>query len=291
MFAPDYLRTQKGKPSAAVDRTTGNIYVVYTALDSNGSPRIFFAKSTNTGTSWSTPVIITDNPVNSPVFNPAIAVSADGTNVTVCFYDMRNDPNANQFADLYLAQSLDGGTTWRQPNTRVSTVSTDITLAPNTEGGYMLGDYIGIAEATSTGPAVPIWIDTRNGNPDPYIAQVGIGGLPALSGMTVVTVPNGDVAAPFTNGFLYDLRDSWSVRADPSSGVSSVTFKLDGTLIRTENSIPYTVNGDNNGAYNQWAPTAGNHTLVATPYTKAGATGTAFAWELQLLGQKTGAGA
>src|SRR5205085_9018678 len=214
-------------------------------------------------------------PANAPVFNPAIAVSADGSNVTVCFYDMRNDPNRSQFVDLYLTQSIDGGKTWRQPNTRVSTVPSDITLAPNTEGGYMLGDYIGIAEATSTAPAVPIWIDTRNGNPDPYIAQVGIGGPPALSGMTVVTAPNGDVVAPFTNGYLYDLRNSWAVRADPSSGVSSVTLKLDGSLIRTENTIPYSVNGDSSGAYNSWAPTAGTHILVATPYTRANATGTA----------------
>src|SRR5436853_6625937 len=101
LFEVPYLRTQKGKPSAAVDRTTGNIYVTYTAL-SNGSPKIFFTKSTDAGAHWSIPVIISDNPTNSPVFNPAIAVSADGTNVTVCFYDMRNDPSGNRFVDLYL---------------------------------------------------------------------------------------------------------------------------------------------------------------------------------------------
>src|SRR5205823_4460987 len=170
MFQSSTFRSQKGKPSAAVDRTTGNIYVTYTAL-SSGSPKIFFTKSTDTGAHWSTPVVISDNPTAFPVFNPAIAVSADGSNVTVCFYDMRNDPNGNRFIDLYLTQSLDGGKTWRQPNTRVTNVPSDITLAPNTEGGYMLGDYLGIAEATSTAPAVPIWIDTRNGNPDPYSAQ------------------------------------------------------------------------------------------------------------------------
>jgi hypothetical protein len=39
----------------------------------------------------------------------------------------------------------------------------------------MLGDYQGIAEATNAGvPAVPVWIDTRTGNPDPFIARVEI---------------------------------------------------------------------------------------------------------------------
>jgi hypothetical protein len=39
----------------------------------------------------------------------------------------------------------------------------------------MLGDYLGIAETTSPDvPAVPVWVDTRTGNPDPFIDRVGI---------------------------------------------------------------------------------------------------------------------
>ncbi len=39
----------------------------------------------------------------------------------------------------------------------------------------MLGDYLGIAGPASPDvPAVPVWIDTRTGNPDPFIARVGI---------------------------------------------------------------------------------------------------------------------
>ena len=39
----------------------------------------------------------------------------------------------------------------------------------------MLGDYLGIAESTSPDvPAVPVWVDTRTGNPDPFISRVGI---------------------------------------------------------------------------------------------------------------------
>jgi membrane protein required for beta-lactamase induction len=98
---------------------------------------------------------------------------------------------------------------------------------------------------------------------------------PSLSGMTVVTAPGGTVVAPFTNGYTYDLKNSLSVRADPLSGVASVTFKLDGTLIRTENTAPYAVAGDTNGSYTAWKPAVGNHTLVATPYGSTNASGTA----------------
>ncbi|MFZ3376461.1 MAG: hypothetical protein WA183_12990, partial [Chthoniobacterales bacterium] len=76
--------------------------------------------------------------------------------------------------DLYLAQSFDGGATW-QPNIRLTSVSTDASLAPLTSAGYMLGDYQGVAQPTNANvPAVPVWIDTRTGNPDPFVARVGI---------------------------------------------------------------------------------------------------------------------
>jgi hypothetical protein len=106
------------------------------------------------------------------VFNPAVAVSPDGQIVTAVFYDHRANPGSNTLVDLYWAQSLDGGGTW-QPNTRVTSVSTDASLAPRTAAGFMLGDYQGVAESTNSNvPAVPAWIDTRGGDPDPFIARI-----------------------------------------------------------------------------------------------------------------------
>jgi hypothetical protein len=139
-----------------------------------GNPRIAFTKSTNGGTNWSAPIAISDNPAGSGVFNPAVNVSADGRTVTVVFYDHRDNPGSNVLVDLYLAQSFDGGATW-QPNIRLTSVSTDASLAPLTTEGYMLGDYLGVAQTTRpTVPAVPIWVDTRTGNPDPFITRAGI---------------------------------------------------------------------------------------------------------------------
>src|SRR5262249_35979864 len=57
-------------------------------------------------------------------------------------------------------------------NIRVSSVSSDASLAPLTSEGYMLGDYQGIAESGNSVPTIPVWIDARTGNPDPFVAQI-----------------------------------------------------------------------------------------------------------------------
>jgi hypothetical protein len=173
------IRTGSFLPSAAADRSSGNLYVVYQTLLA-GHPKIAFTKSSDGGNTWSSPIAITDNPGGSGVFNPAVAVSADGQILTVVFYDHRANPGSNTLVDLYLAQSLDGGATW-QPNFRVTSVSTNASLAPLTATGYMLGDYLGVANpANADVPSVPVWIDTRMGDPDPFIARVASSPVPNL---------------------------------------------------------------------------------------------------------------
>lgn len=177
IYGPQNIRTGAFLPSATSDRTSGAIYVTYQALHL-GSPRIMFTKSTNAGETWTTPVPVSNNPAGSDLFNPAIASSPDGQTLTVSFYDMRDNPNSNTLVDMYLAQSLDGGATW-QPNIRLTSESTDAALAVNTgtqeNPSYMLGDYLGIAGSTDPNvPAVPVWVDTRTGNPDPFVTRVGL---------------------------------------------------------------------------------------------------------------------
>ena len=176
-YADEYneptIRSGSFLPSAVADRTTGNLYVVYQTLLSS-SPKIAFTKSTDGGNTWSSPIAISDNPAGSGVFNPAINTSPDGQTLTAVFYDHRDNPGSDVMVDLYLAQSFDGGATW-QSNIRLTSVSTDATLAPLTSEGYMLGDYQGVAETTNANvPAVPVWVDTRTGNPDPFVTRIGI---------------------------------------------------------------------------------------------------------------------
>ena len=177
-FDQSNIRDGSFLPCAVASRTIGNIYVVYQTLLS-GNPKIAFTKSTDGGNTWSSPVAISDNPAGSGVFNAAINTSPDGQTLTAIFYDRRDNPGSNLLVDLYLAQSFDAGATW-QPNIRLTSVSTDAALAPLTSAGHMLGDYQAVAETTNVNvPAVPVWIDTRTGNPDPFVTRVGI--APALN--------------------------------------------------------------------------------------------------------------
>lgn len=164
------IRSGTFLPSAAVDRITGAIFVVYqTRL--GGSPRIAFTKSINGGVTWSAPRAISNNSAGKGVFNPAINVQDGGRILSAVFYDHRNNPNSNTLVDMYLALSHNGGATW-QPNIRLTNVSTDATLAPLTAEGYMLGDYLGVAQPVKTTiPAVPVWCDARTENPDPFITR------------------------------------------------------------------------------------------------------------------------
>ena len=164
-------------PSMSASRN-GHLFLAWQATH-GGSPRIMFTKSTDQGNSWTTPIPISDNPAGQAVIVPAIAASPDGQTVSVSFYDARNNPDSLTKLDMYLAQSFDGGATW-QPNIRLTPVSTDASLAPMSGSNpnfpnYMLGDYMGIAESTNANvPAVPIWIDTRTGNPDPFVTRIGM---------------------------------------------------------------------------------------------------------------------
>jgi hypothetical protein len=69
-----------------------------------------------------------------------------------------------------------------------------------------------------------------------------------------------------------------NIRANTNpSTVGSVLFTLDGaqTITRTENIVPYTLFGDQNGNYNAVTPATGSYTLTATPYSSSNAEGTA----------------
>jgi BNR repeat-like domain len=198
-YSEPSIRSGSFLPSAVGDGTNGNLYLVYQAMVS-GHPKIAFTKSTDGGSTWTSPIAISDNPSTSGVFNPAVNVSPDGQTVIVVFYDHRNNPGSNVLVDLYLAQSFDGGATW-QPNIRLTSVSTDASLAPLTSSGYMLGDYQAVAEPTSVNvPAVPVWIDTRTGNPDPFIARVGVSSQVNFTSWEAARLSLGQIDDPILGG-------------------------------------------------------------------------------------------
>jgi hypothetical protein len=226
-------------PSATTDRTTSTVYVTYPAVH-NGAPRIMFTKSGNPSAGWTAPIAVSDNPANTGVFNPAIAASPDGQTLTVAFYSTRDNPGSTTLVDMYLAQSFDGGATW-QPNIRITSESTDATLAVNTGSAsnpqYMLGDYLGIAEPTNANvPAVPVWVDTRTGNPDPFIARIGVSPSLNFASWRAARFSLGQINDPSIGGEAADAdgdgennRSEFLSNTDPIDPVS--VFRIGARLL------------------------------------------------------------
>ncbi len=157
-------------PNATIDPFSDTLYVAYQGLES-GFPGIFLMRSDDKGLAWTQPVRVSEIP-NSPniyTFNPAVAVSPGSGQVLVMFYDTRNDPGTEfRFVDIYLSESTDEGETWSS-DIRLTDQSTDISLSPLTSRGRMLGDYQAMVPALGPDlPAVPIWVDGRGTDPEPY---------------------------------------------------------------------------------------------------------------------------
>ncbi|GAB3874843.1 hypothetical protein GCM10028824_28770 [Hymenobacter segetis] len=84
-----------------------------------------------------------------------------------------------------------------------------------------------------------------------------------------------------TNGAILNLATlptrNLNIRANANASTTgSVVFALSGAQSRsqTESVAPYALFSDNGGDYNPWTPPVGNYSLLATPYSGSGGTGT-----------------
>ncbi len=150
---------------ATTGKNKDDVYVVFHSRDA-GDVNVFATRSSNGGSSWSTPVQLNDASGDAQ-FWPMVMVEPGG-NVDVLWYDRRNNVPGSGLTDVYWTQSIDGGTTWRA-NERVTDVSTNwigiaTDIAPN------FGDYNGLA--TSGNRTYAGWGDGRNGNPDVYFSII-----------------------------------------------------------------------------------------------------------------------
>ncbi len=159
-------------PSLGVDRSggpyDGTLYVTW--MDHSGTDaEVLMTVSHDAGATWTEPTRVHDDAPESGFdqFMPAVNVGPDGT-ADVVWYDRRDDPN-NHLFDLYYTYSTDGGQTWAE-NLRVSESSSDEQYSHHQNGMIFMGDYIDID--STHGHAYPVWVDTRNGKADAFIAII-----------------------------------------------------------------------------------------------------------------------
>ena len=112
---------------------------------------IFLSKSTNQGTTWSAPIRVNNDVAGKHQFLNWMTIDQTTGYIYIVFYDRRNYSD-NQ-TDVYLAYSIDGGTTF---------TNTKISESPFTPvDSIFFGDYTNIT--AHNGVVRPIWTRLQSG--------------------------------------------------------------------------------------------------------------------------------
>jgi hypothetical protein len=154
-------------PSMTVDISNGSyrgyIYVVWTNIGTPGTNTgtnrsVYVIRSTNGGTSWSTPVKVNQGSfVNGKeAYFPWITCDPVTGVLSAVFYDDRNTSSSS--CEVFAANSYDGGVTWE--DFKVSDVSFTPSPVSGLASSYM-GDYLAIS--ARGGKVYPCWTDNRSG--------------------------------------------------------------------------------------------------------------------------------
>jgi len=164
----------------AVDPNDGTLYAVYfdtTEITSNGrNVDIYFCKSTDQGTTWTTPVVInTDASTPGDQFFSWIEVSDDGR-LHLLFYDTREPIQNDNFNDIpnspsaimnaYYAFSDDGGDSWSE----IVLTPAPFDSANDGFGDGFIGDYLGMAVSGTT--VWPCYLSTQDGIANVYVHKI-----------------------------------------------------------------------------------------------------------------------
>jgi hypothetical protein len=161
-------------PTMAVDVSGGPrngwIYIFWTNQGvpgvNTGDADIYMIRSSDGGTSWSTPVRVNDDATTNAQWFPWATCNPTTGDLYVIFYDRRDDPG-DLLTTAYVACSSDGGSTWE--NFRVG----DAQFTPGTIPGFMwnyMGDYLGIAARGCH--VYPHWSDDRSGVFTAYVSPL-----------------------------------------------------------------------------------------------------------------------
>lgn len=121
--------------------------------------RIWLARSTDGGATWSTPVMINNQASLNDQFYPHLTVDETNGTVSIAYYDTVSDSGRLK-TDVWYQSSYDDGVTWSSP-LKVTTAQTDDSpSAPGVDPYNEYGDYIGMS--AYAGALLPTWTDRRN---------------------------------------------------------------------------------------------------------------------------------
>ncbi|MEJ2103672.1 MAG: sialidase family protein, partial [Ignavibacteriaceae bacterium] len=170
----------------------GYIYVVWSD-QRNGATNtdIFMARSTDGGTTWSSPIKVNDDNTTRHQFFVWSTIDPSTGHLWFVFYDRRNTTGAE--TDVYVAKSTDGGETFE--NFKVS----DSPFTPSSS--VFFGDYTNIA--AWNGKIYPIWMRLQSGQLSVWTVEI--------TDTLVVPVELNNFSAEVTDG---KVLLSWSTATE-----------------------------------------------------------------------------
>jgi hypothetical protein len=150
---PPDMRAGSDLPSAAVDRTTGVMYVSWgdTRFRSDGTMDALVSRSTNGGTTWSAPVRANQDSETDGLTHTTPAIAAYGGNVYVTYRTrQKSGTSYSNLVGMKIIESTDGGLTF-SGEVNIGKAA-NLTWSARA-GGKFLGDYMGVvANATAVHP-------------------------------------------------------------------------------------------------------------------------------------------
>ena len=167
--------------------------------------RIWFSRSTNGGTTWSTPAMVDNDAAVNDQFNQSLTVDETTGGLSVVYYETGVGDPGRKKTDLWYQSSFDDGATWSTP-TKVTSAQTDETTGGQ-DVGNQYGDYNGLSGYA--GIFWPSWTDRRSAlREEIWTAKVTDilctpPGAPAI-GTATATAPN-------------QVQVTWGNGAPPSS--------------------------------------------------------------------------
>lgn len=154
--------------------------------------RIWFARSTNGGATWSSAVMINNQSSLNDQFNQWLTVDETTGALAVMYYDTVADPGRKK-TNVYYQSSFDDGVTWTVP-LKVTTAMTDETVA-GADSGNQYGDYNSLSGYA--GVFLPSWTDRRNNaNEEIWTARISDQACtppPAPTGLTASAVSSSQI--------------------------------------------------------------------------------------------------
>jgi hypothetical protein len=205
--------------------TTNNVYALWTDLSgdtgcttaanepgtsttSTCKTRVWFARSTDGGATWSARVKLNNQSGLNDQFNQFLAVDETNGTLGAIYYDTVADAGRKK-VDLYYQMSADGGVTW-DPAVKVTTAMTDETTA-GADSGNQFGDYNSLSGFGNA--FFPTWTDRRNNaSEEVWTAKIITSTTPTFSisgnaGTTGATVTAGSGSATSDSSSNYSIAN------------------------------------------------------------------------------------